>query len=383
VTINEEKNVLEMFLNSVNGGRLMKAVGKKVFNTKNKRIIAISDIHGNLNLFQRLLEKVGYTEKDILFIVGDLIEKGEMSLKTLRYIMELSKTKEVYVVSGNCDTLWEDIKYELDDENLLRYMIFRKNSILNEMCQELSIEVNEKSDIKHIKEEIKQNFSYELNWLEQLPHIIEIENFIFAHAGITSDNLEEQNASRVLKTDAFMEQGLSFSKYVVVGHWPTANYGREYCCCNPIINEDQKIISIDGGNVIKDGGQLNALIINDNGKISFDALDGLPKGEIIENQASNSNTIQIPWMNNAVEVLKEDKEFSLCRHKPSNHEIWIQNNKLYKAKDGIHCYDCTDYFVSVLKGDIVSIIEKASNQTLVKKDGTIGWVLNEKLRLVE
>jgi len=297
--------------------------------------------------------------------------------------MELSKTKEVYVVSGNCDTLWEDIKYELDDENLLRYMIFRKNSILNEMCQELSIEVNEKSDIKHIKEEIKQNFSYELNWLEQLPHIIEIENFIFAHAGITSDNLEEQNASRVLKTDAFMEQGLSFSKYVVVGHWPTANYGREYCCCNPIINEDQKIISIDGGNVIKDGGQLNALIINDNGKISFDALDGLPKGEIIENQASNSNTIQIPWMNNAVEVLKEDKEFSLCRHKPSNHEIWIQNNKLYKAKDGIHCYDCTDYFVSVLKGDIVSIIEKASNQTLVKKDGTIGWVLNEKLRLVE
>jgi len=230
--------------------------------------------------------------------------------------MELSKTKEVYVVSGNCDTLWEDIKYELDDENLLRYMIFRKNSILNEMCQELSIEVNEKSDIKHIKEEIKQNFSYELNWLEQLPHIIEIENFIFAHAGITSDNLEEQ-------------------------------------------------------------------IINDNGKISFDALDGLPKGEIIENQASNSNTIQIPWMNNAVEVLKEDKEFSLCRHKPSNHEIWIQNNKLYKAKDGIHCYDCTDYFVSVLKGDIVSIIEKASNQTLVKKDGTIGWVLNEKLRLVE
>ena len=154
-------------------GKVMKAVVKRISIEKNKRIIAISDIHGNLSLFKRLLKKIGYTKDDVLILVGDLIEKGDMSLKTLRYIMELSKTKEVYVVSGNCDTLWEDIKSEVDDENLLRYMIFRKNSILNEMCKELSIEVNEKSNIKFIKEQIRRNFSYELNWLEQLPHIIE------------------------------------------------------------------------------------------------------------------------------------------------------------------------------------------------------------------
>lgn len=48
-------------------------------------------------------------------------------------------------------------------------------------------------------------------------------------------------------------------------------------------------------------------------------------------------------------------------------------------KEGMRWYDYTDYFLSVSKGDIVSIIEKSSNQTLVKKDGTIGWVLNESL----
>ena len=59
-----------------------------------------------------------------------------------------------------------------------------------------------------------------------------------------------------------MEEGLTFSKYVIVGHWPTANYGKEKGCCNPIINKEQNIISIDGGNMIKSEGQLNALIIN-------------------------------------------------------------------------------------------------------------------------
>jgi hypothetical protein len=249
------------------------------------------------------------------------------------------------------------------------------------MCDELSIEVNEKSDIKYIKKKILENFSSELYWLEQLPHIIETENFIFAHAGITSENLEEQDASKVMKNDAFLEQGLVFSKYVIVGHWPTANYGIDKGCCNPIIKKEQKIISIDGGNIIKTEGQLNALIINGNDieDITYVAIDDLPKGEIIENQSANSNTIQISWMDNDVEVLEEEMEFSLCRHISSNHKLWIKNTKLFKAKDGMHCYDCTDYFLCLSKGDIVSIIEKSNNQTLVKKDGTIGWVLNEKL----
>ncbi|OOM67470.1 metallophosphoesterase [Clostridium sp. BL-8] len=83
----------------------MKAVVKRILVEKDKRVIAISDIHGNLSAFKRVLEKICFTEKDILILVGDLIEKGEMNLKTLRYIMEISRIREVYVVSGNCDTV--------------------------------------------------------------------------------------------------------------------------------------------------------------------------------------------------------------------------------------------------------------------------------------
>ncbi|WP_425449104.1 metallophosphoesterase [Dethiothermospora halolimnae] len=356
----------------------MKPTVKKVTLDKGKRIIAISDIHGNLELFKRLLGEVNYTKEDILILVGDLIEKGENSLETLRYIIELSNNQQVYVATGNCDTLWEDIKYEIDDENLLRYMLFRKNSILNEMCDKLSIEVNEKSDINFIKNQLIENFTMELSYLEQLPHIIETEDYIFAHAGITTEDLEKNEVNEIVKRDAFMDEGLAFSKYVVVGHWPTANYGKDRACCNPIINKEQKIISIDGGNGIRSEGQLNALII-DGDNITFHCVDNLLTGEIIKPQQANKNTIQIPWSDNLIDIIEEGEEFSLCRHISSNHNLLIKNDKIFKAKDVIRCYDSTDYFVEAKKGDVVSIVEKTDKITLVKKNGVIGWVENDKI----
>lgn len=110
-------------------------------------------------------------------------------------------------------------------------------------------------------------------------------------------------------------------------------------------------------------------------------MDDFPWGEIIKEQKSSANTstIQITWMNNSIEVLKKGVEFSYCRHILSNHELWIKNDIIFKAREGMRCYDFTDYFIEAGKGDIVSIIEIAKERTLVKKDGVIGWVRNECL----
>ena len=53
-----------------------------------RRIIAVSDIHGHLSLLKALLEKIRYKPgDDLLFLVGDTVEKGPDSLGTLRYVM--------------------------------------------------------------------------------------------------------------------------------------------------------------------------------------------------------------------------------------------------------------------------------------------------------
>ena len=49
-----------------------------------RRIIAVSDIHGHLSLLKALLEKIRYKPgDDLLFLVGDTVEKGPDSLGTL------------------------------------------------------------------------------------------------------------------------------------------------------------------------------------------------------------------------------------------------------------------------------------------------------------
>ena len=47
--------------------------------TKAKRKIVISDIHGNLDLYLKLLDQISYKpNEDCLILLGDLIEKGKI-----------------------------------------------------------------------------------------------------------------------------------------------------------------------------------------------------------------------------------------------------------------------------------------------------------------
>ena len=63
-----------------------------------------------------------------------------------------------------------------------------------------------------------------------------------------------------MKNDDFLGQGLSFRKWVAVGHWPVTLYDPSIQCSNPRVERDRRIISLDGGCVLKVDGQLNALI---------------------------------------------------------------------------------------------------------------------------
>ncbi len=81
----------------------MKTTIQKIDAKPGQRIIAMSDIHGHLDHMVQLLRKVHYSRGDLLVIVGDLVDKGPDSLRTVRYIMDLSADNQVYVSEGNVD----------------------------------------------------------------------------------------------------------------------------------------------------------------------------------------------------------------------------------------------------------------------------------------
>ncbi len=362
---------------------------------EDKRIIAVSDIHGNLNGLKRLLEKVNLSSEDYLFIVGDMFEKGPQSLNTLRYIMELCKVYNVHPLNGNCDSVSAEIFHDRAHRELLNYMLWRKKSLLNEMCDALSIKVTKETDMMKVKEALTRNFNEELQWIYALPDIIDTQKLTFVHAGLASRDLNNQIAAKVQCTDAFLKQGLYFDKYCIVGHWPVILYSEAIPNCNPIIDKEHKIISIDGGNILKRNGQLNAFIIPHihSEEFTFLAQDDLRTGIIADSQEEIGQSHYIPWapgrqaparqgslnsrlihwIDNKIDILEKDEEFSYCEHSSTKYRMWILNKYIYKENDGYHCEDSTDYQIPVKAGERVSIVEKTKHGFLIKKNGITGW----------
>lgn len=49
---------------------------------------AISDIHGEFDKFMNLLRKIGFSDSDTLYIIGDVIDRGPKPIECLLYMME-------------------------------------------------------------------------------------------------------------------------------------------------------------------------------------------------------------------------------------------------------------------------------------------------------
>lgn len=341
----------------------------------NQRVIVISDIHGNLEALKALLKKVNYSTKDVLILLGDIVEKGDESLATLRFVMDLSMSHTVYTICGNCDMICLELLKDNRNEELLRYIVSRKNTLVGEMCRELGIPTNLDMDMLAVKKILREAYGKEIDFIFNLPHVIETGNYVFAHAAVYPDRLEEMKPSQVMRADAFMEQGFHFEKYHVVGHWPAVLYCKRIAVCNPKIDEVNKIISIDGGNVLKRDGQLNALIIEDVNKdeFTYEYVDLLKKARILNTQEVGGDSLNIPWVDSSVQVLRKERDFTYCEHKSTGYKMWIPNDYLYMKKGEWHTEDITDYQIPVTYGDIVSVTEETSRGYLIKKDGICGW----------
>ena len=125
----------------------MKATVRRISFQDDCRILAISDIHGNLPYLKGLLKRVRFSLNDILVLVGDMMEKGAQSLDTLHYIMELERTHHVYPICGNCDG-WNrfiDMPSDDADTHIRDYILYGqgpwRHGLLYQMCEQLGITI--------------------------------------------------------------------------------------------------------------------------------------------------------------------------------------------------------------------------------------------------
>ena len=346
-----------------------------------RRLLMVSDIHGNLPFLRSLLNKVRFGADDTLFLLGDMMEKGRQSLDTLRFIMALGEQYDVRCACGNCDDLiveFVDGDGGGDESFFLPYLRQRPESTLRQMGPLCGVpEVNALSDLTALRTAVAANFGPELDFLRSLPTVIRSEKLLLVHGGVEDEEHPETLDSwHCMKNDDFLSRGVAFRRTCVVGHWPVTLYDPVKPSAKPLYHPGGNIWSIDGGCVLKLDGQLNALIFNgeDDPNPHWAAYDGLPAAVALEEQAESADSVNIRWGLSEVEVLKRGEERSLCRHIRTGRELLILNRYLYTGKDGLtHCEDSTDYRPGVRPGDRVKVVATVKGDALIKLDGVTGW----------
>lgn len=331
-----------------------------------QRVLITSDVHGNLVLFKKILKDMKFSTSDILIIDGDMSEKGNDSIGLFKYIIELKKDFQVYATLGNCDDLINFLRDDNRNRGMENYMDTRGNTILSEFRKEFGPYTN----FMELKRYAFDHYPEIFDFVMDLPVIIESPYFTCVHAGLLDH--ENQDRDFNLKQPRFFDYNASFDKPVIVGHYPVCLYSTSYMSHAPLFDPKKNIWAIDGGNVIKEEGQLNVLefIDSDVSVHSFDLLEYVSLGIV----QSREDRVHLNWEDLDIEITTPGDEFSLCTHLSTGNQLEIFNEFL-DFENNVLTSDYTNSQVEVKENDVVHIIKEASSGYYVKCNSFIGWLL--------
>lgn len=224
-------------------------------------VYVMSDIHGEHRKFIQMLELIDFSDKDELFVLGDLIDRGPEPIKLVQNLLLRSN---VFPLMGNHDLLALDIMTKLSaiitEDN---YNTYLTNDIMLELMDWIADGGETTlSQFRSLNKEQRQDM---LDYLSEfsLYEVIDVDekSFILSHAGLG-------NFRKDKKLHEYTEEELLFGRnnpdvqyfddeniYLVWGHTPT----RIICGKDEIYRSHNNIL-IDCGACF--GGKLACLCLD-------------------------------------------------------------------------------------------------------------------------
>ena len=210
---------------------------KKINENDYNKIFVISDLHGQYDLFLKLLEKINLKREDLLVIMGDICDRGEKSYEIYMKCMKMMKLgyNLKFILGNHEDMLLEDLENDYPLRYETEFSIYRNSKYFNKKSMEEWYEENFFKEIKWL-----------VKWLKNCPLVISGNENIFVHAGLDlQTKLEKQERETILWTreefwideESVLEEYRS--KNIYFGHTPNIN-GR-------ISEKTDKIWDIDCG----------------------------------------------------------------------------------------------------------------------------------------
>lgn len=192
-----------------------------------------SDWHGlSYEIIQKLFDKVNFSNEDFLFVLGDIIDRGEHGVELIKKIMFEPNIK---LIRGNheqmlldCSFLFDEITDEsieaFDAEKMMALTTWQRNGA--------------EPTINGLSKESVEMRKMILDFLEETPFYDTVsigdEDFLLVHAGLSLDacgricRLSECSLMDLIWTRPKLQTKYSYDFTTVFGHTPTYFYGEEY-----------------------------------------------------------------------------------------------------------------------------------------------------------
>ncbi|AMN31003.1 hypothetical protein BFS06_12385 [Clostridium perfringens] len=210
-------------------------------------IYVMSDIHGCFEKFILMLEKIKFSNHDKLYILGDILDKGDRPLEIYEYI----KDKEnIYLLKGNHEVFCE---YALKHNEFNLWSKVGGATTLNQL--------NRKD--KTYKDNL-------IKYIEELPLYKVVDNFLLVHAGVftekdidTLENVLNNTSEDIFLWDkSLVDVRQEIKGYTIIcGHTSTPDIDSSLNV-GKIINHNNKIY-IDCKVYNNEIGRLGCLRLND------------------------------------------------------------------------------------------------------------------------
>lgn len=224
----------------------------------------MSDIHGCYTAYRKALELIGFSQNDILYVVGDIVDRGEEPVKVLQDMMYRDN---VIPILGNHEFMMmrvlpvfsreitEESIAQLTEEDLMAWTAWTMDGGDVTARQWAALSVSEREDL--------------LDYVSDFLLYAEVQvcgrQYLLVHAGpepyIPGKSMEEYDLGDLLFCSLDPDRVYDPDRYIVNGHTPTLMFEDER---SGRIVEQNNQIRIDCGCVF--GGTLGVYRLEDGRK---------------------------------------------------------------------------------------------------------------------
>lgn len=185
----------------------------------------MSDIHGEYEKYIAMLEKIAFSDDDILYILGDVVDRGASPMKIL---YDMSMRPNIIPIMGNHEHMAEEIlrmtNVEITEETLETHWNEGIVRAVHEWYQNGGYTTSR--DFHRLSPEDREyilDYLWEFSFYEEVT--VGENTFLLVHAGFPDFSpekpLETYSAPLMLYAKTDYTKRYDSDRYLVTGHMPT------------------------------------------------------------------------------------------------------------------------------------------------------------------